>query len=145
MKKIKQIKQTKSEIENPVVDSILNKKESTTLTFENSVITKARNVKNAFVDGLFDKNALIGGACGATALLIVAGISDTILDQHFNPEKYERKGKLSKMGKLCGESVKNMFTEKNILCSTIGFCSAALMSGAANAIVFGDDDYEKQK
>lgn len=142
---MKKIKQEKLELKNPVVDSILNKskKESTTLIFENSVITKARNVKNAFVDGLFDKNALIGGACGAAALLIVAGISDASLDQHFNPEKYEGKGKLAKMGKLCGESVKNMFTEKNILCSTIGFCAAALMSGAANAIVFGGDDYEK--
>ena len=90
---MKKIKQEKLELKNPVVDSILNKskKESTTLIFENSVITKARNVKNAFVDGLFDKNALIGGACGAAALLIVAGISDASLDQHFNPEKYEGK------------------------------------------------------
>ena len=144
---MEKIKQSKFEIKNPVVDSILNKnkKESTTLTFENSVITKARNVKDAFVDGLFDKTTLTAGAFGAAALLIVAGISDARLDQHFNPEKYEGKGKLSKMGKLCGESVKNMFTEKNILCSTIGFCAAALMSGAANAIVFGGDDYEKQK
>lgn len=145
MKKIKQIKQTKFEVENPVVDSILNKnkKESTTLTFENNVITKARNVKNAFVDGLFEKETLIAGAFGAAAVMIVAGISDATMDKHFNPEKYEGKGKLSKMGKFCGESAKNMFTEKNILCSTIGFCASALMSGAANAIVYGGDDYKK--
>lgn len=142
---MKKIKQTKFEVESPAVDSIMNKikKESTTLTFENSVITKARNVKNAFIDGLFEKEALVAGAFGAAAVMIVAGISDATMDKHFNPEKYEGKGKLSKIGKFCGESTKNMFTEKNILCSTIGFCASALMAGAANAIVYGDDDYKK--